>query len=195
MTAKRRLVRAEPATAEARVLQPTVWLTYPFAPEWFHDALHEARTGHDHHSRRREILFAVCFAESYLYEWVRDGPLSGRFDELRDYFPVDDRRGVYDRWKEVLKKLRDNKLIEKLPNVGGLHGVRWKRLLRYRNGLVHALASRPQTTARPNEMMPVPPKAELDGLDAGWAVRVVIKRMRLLHDAVGTPPPTWLVDP
>ena len=197
MAARRRdvTIRPEPARAEARVPEPTLWLTYSFAPEWFHDALREAQTGHDHHSRRREILFAVCFIESYLFEWVRDGPLRGRFDELRDYFPIDDRRGIYDRWRQVLKALRDNGLINRLPNVGGPHGVQWKRLLLYRNGLMHARASRPQTTARPNERMPVPSKTDLDRLAAGWALRIVIDRVRHLHEAVNTPVPEWLVDP
>ncbi len=43
---------------------PTIWLTYRFAPEWFEDAIHEAQNGKDHHARRREIIFAVCAAES-----------------------------------------------------------------------------------------------------------------------------------
>lgn len=47
---------------------PTIWLSYCFAPEWFADALNEAKTGRDHNTRRREIIFAVCCAESYLVE-------------------------------------------------------------------------------------------------------------------------------
>jgi hypothetical protein len=41
----------------------------------------------------------------------------------------------------------------------------------------------------------VPSKTVLDQLSAGWAVRVVVTLVRRLHDAVGTPPPTWLVEP
>jgi hypothetical protein len=198
MAARRRdvVIRAEPAHAEARVLQPTIWLAYSFAPEWFRDALCEAQTGHDHHSRRREILFAVCFAESYLFEWVRDEVLKGDYDGLLEYFPVPHkRRGVRRRWKEVLKQLLENGKIGKEPDLGGRHEQEWKRLVDYRDGLVHARASRPQTTARPNERMPVPSKTDLDRLAAGWAVRVVIERVRLLHEAVNTPVPEWLVEP
>lgn len=44
---------------------PTLWQTYRYAPEWFADAVEESgREGHQ--ARRREILFAVCAAESYL---------------------------------------------------------------------------------------------------------------------------------
>lgn len=195
MTAKRGvIIRPEPAVAVARAPEPTVWQTYSFAPEWFADALGEARTG-GHDSRRREILFSVCFAESYLFEWVRDVPLSYKFDDLVDYFPVRDRRSLSDRWKEVPKQLLKNGLITQVPVLGGAHGQEWQRLLDYRHGLVHALASRPQTTARPKERMPVPSKTELDRLPAGWAVRVVIERVRRLHDAAGRPLPEWLVEP
>jgi hypothetical protein len=198
MAARRRdvVIRPEPARAEARALEPTVWLTYSFAPEWFHDALHEAQAGHDHHSRRREILFAVCFAESYLFEWVRDDVLKRHYDGLLEYFPVPPkRRGVTQRWNEILKQLVENGKIRKAPDLGGRHGQEWRRLVDYRDGLVHARASRPQTTARPNDTMPVPSKTDLDRLDAGWALRIVTDRVRRLHKAVNTPVPEWLVNP
>ena len=38
----------------------TIWITASFAPEWFDDALREARAGAGHGQRRREILFSVC---------------------------------------------------------------------------------------------------------------------------------------
>ena len=66
---------------------PTIWQTYSFAPEWFADALHEAGQTGNHHARRREIIFAVCFAESYLVEWVRDEVLNRDFNLLNQYFP------------------------------------------------------------------------------------------------------------
>jgi len=190
------VVHAVTARADARALTPTVWLTYSFAPEWFHDALREAQTGHDHDSRRREILFAVCFAESYLFECVRDEVLKRDYDGLLEYFPVPHKgRGVRRRWKEVLKQLLENGKIREAPDLGGRHEQEWKRLVDYRDGLVHARASRPQTTARPNERMPVPSKTDLDRLAAGWALRIVIDRVRRLHEAVNTPVPEWLVDP
>jgi hypothetical protein len=66
------IIAPEAATVVSSVGIPTVWLSYSFAAEWFNDALTEARAGKDHHARRREILFAVCCAESYLVEWIRD---------------------------------------------------------------------------------------------------------------------------
>ena len=67
----------------------TVWLTYNWAPEWLADAHMAAQTttvAEDRkHSRRREILFAACFAESYLFEWVRDEVLDRDFEALERF--------------------------------------------------------------------------------------------------------------
>ena len=56
-----------------------LWATASFARAWFSDALEEAGVVNDSDARRREIVFAVCFAESYLLEWVRDVVLSRDF--------------------------------------------------------------------------------------------------------------------
>jgi hypothetical protein len=58
-----------------------LWLAASFASSWFRDALVEAqRSKGDIDARRRGILFAVCFVESYLLEWTRDlvGPVISR---------------------------------------------------------------------------------------------------------------------
>src|SRR5919112_3743691 len=78
--------------SEESIGELTVWLTYSFAPEWFEDALNEAKRGADHNARRREIVFAVCCAESYLFEWVRDEIIGKSNMErlmkyLNKYFP------------------------------------------------------------------------------------------------------------
>jgi hypothetical protein len=84
-------IKLEAASMTVSGGTPTIWLTYPFAKEWFEDALHEAKTGIDHNARRREIVFAVCFAESYLFEWVRDQVLDRKdrqklVTDLNQYF-------------------------------------------------------------------------------------------------------------
>lgn len=198
MTAKRGVtIRPKPVVAEAHALQPEVLLWYSFAPEWFHDALQEAQTGHDHGSRRREILFAVCFAESYLFEWVRDKVLNRDRKRLNKYFPPKPKRwrGVDEKWKAIPKELHEDGLIERVPDLGGPHGENWNQLIKYRDGLVHARTSRPESASLPEEEMPVPSKTDLKALDAGWAVGIAIERVRLLHDAVRTRSPEWLVDP
>src|SRR5688572_8593570 len=83
----------DPVDMVVTVHDPTVWITSSFAPAWFQDALREARMGTDHTARRSEIVFAVCFAESYLVEWVRDAVLKGRMEQLSTYFPPGEQIG------------------------------------------------------------------------------------------------------
>jgi len=174
---------------------PTIWLTYSFAPEWLNDALCEARTGRGHDARRREIVFAVCFAESYLVEWVRDQVLNQDLGRLSEFFPPGERRGVAEKWKDVPKALLDASLIKAVPDLGQLYWREWLKLVDMRNGLVHAKASRPHTGSQKSGDGPYPPKGDLDKLEPGWAARVVVKLVRELHSAVGIPTPVWLAEP
>jgi putative transcriptional regulator len=189
------IVSPAPAIARISAISPTVWLTYSFAPEWFADALREAQTGQDHHARRREIVFAVCCAESYLLEWVRDEVLKRDFQGLNRYFIPGKWQSVVDKWRDIPKQLCDDGLIPAIPNLGEPYWEDWRKLVADRNGLVHARASRPESDSQSNDRNPLPSRSDLDQLPAGWAVRVVVTLVRRLHDAVGTSPPTWLVDP
>lgn len=181
-------------SAEA-VGTPTVWLSYSFAPGWFYDALNEATTGKDHHARRREIVFAVCFAESYLVEWVRDEVLQRDFKELNQFFPPGKRRGVTEKWKEVPKSLHDVGLIKAAPDLSQRYWKEWLDLVDMRNGLIHARASRPETDSQPSGQEPLPSKGDLDTLCAGWAISVVITLVEELHKQIGTKVPDWLKKP
>ena len=87
-----------PNTAALNIIGQSVqlWLHATYAPAWFQDAQREsALPGID--ARRREILFAVCFVESYLLEWTRDEPLKREFKALDDYLPPGDKRGIIER--------------------------------------------------------------------------------------------------
>src|SRR5215207_10424708 len=88
----------------------TIWLSSSFARPWYEDALREGGsptgTGDDiRGARRREVLFAVIFSETYLVEWVRDEALGRDFTKLDSYFPARPHRGVTQKWKEVPKLL------------------------------------------------------------------------------------------
>jgi hypothetical protein len=72
--------------ADSGVPSPKLWTSSSWARDWFEDALSAAKEA-GRHARRRETLFAVCCAESYLFEWVRDEVLKGKYDELAKYFP------------------------------------------------------------------------------------------------------------
>jgi hypothetical protein len=194
--AKVRLARRDavltPATAKAGVPQPTVWATIRYAGSWYRDAEQTKMPGRD--ARRREILFSVCCAESYIYEWVVE-VISPEYHRITDYFPEDDRRGVRDRWREVPKQLHQEGLTTGTPNLGGPHGKDWVRLIDLRDGLVHAKASRSMGNRVPEGLAPFPSPSDLDALDPGWAAGVVAERISLLHGALGTDPPDWLSTP
>ncbi len=176
----------------------TIWKMYPFAQEWFEDAVRESRKpGWDHNARRREIVFAVCFAESYLYEWVHNEVLDSRdygdlLITLKKLFPSDDKRPILDRWKQVTKELREDNFIPDAPNFGQSYWEEFRDLVKWRNGLVHARSSRPETPIQPEEEKPFPSKDDLDRLPAGWATRVVVTLVKRLHSAAETSPPDWL---
>lgn len=170
----------------------TVWLSYNFAPEWFKDALFEANIPNDHNARRREILFAVCFAESYLVEWVRDTVLNHDFQRLNQYFPPGQVTSGTEKWKRVLKLLHKDGLIPGMPDISLPYWEDFSGLVKMRNGLVHARASRPETNELPEKEKPLPSKGELDKLEAGWAVKVIVELVGQLHKATGTPMPDWI---
>ncbi len=114
---------------------PEVWVHSSFARHWFEDALREARTGTDYNARRREIVFAVCFIESYLFEWVRDEALKRDFKRLRDYLPATDKRGIRERWKEVIKQLGKDGLLPATPDFGLPYWEDFQTLVKFRDGL------------------------------------------------------------
>jgi len=178
----------------------TIWLSYSFAKEWFEDALHEAQTGTDHNARRREIVFAVCFAESYLFEWIRDQVLDRNdfqklVTDLNKYFPPGKWQPVTVKWKLIPKSLLKDELIPATPDLSQSYWEHFTKLVTMRHGLVHARSSRPETTQIQEKEKPLPSKEDLDNLPAGWATEVVVTLVKELHKAVGTSEPDWLVTP
>jgi hypothetical protein len=186
-------VSPEPVSVVASVLHPTVWISENFAQDWFADAKNEAKTGKDYNSRRREILFATCFLESYVFEWTRQ---IVQIENINDYFPPTHRsseglryrRSLKKKWKEVPKELYDDGKISANPQ---LDLSKLGTLLRYRHGLVHAAASRPATDAQPKETKPFPPKKALKQLKPGWALAIAIDLVQQLHKALNSAPPEY----
>lgn len=178
------VVHAGIATVELTALPGTVWLTYAFARDWYKDALREAREGRDHHARRREILFAVCAAESYLVEWTITEALKRNFKRQNEYFPIATaqqrygafrryfrrlgfaliNRGVprenlfraplHRRWKNIPKRLYRTGEIAGVPDFGDQDWQQFRLLLTRRHGLVHASGSRAHTTDVPEHAEP-----------------------------------------
>jgi hypothetical protein len=121
-----------------RVPEPSLWLSENYAPFWFADALHEARNGTDHHATRREIIFVTCFLESFIFEWARTKLRN--LEDLNTHFPPRKRRKLNYKWKLIPIDLYNN---GELPSKPQLDLTRLNTLVDYRNGLVHARASRP----------------------------------------------------
>jgi hypothetical protein len=184
-----------PGVLRASGVAPDVWLSATFAPLWFSDGQREAALdGAD--ARRREIVFAVCFAESYLLEWVRDEALRRQFRDLDKYFRPDARRGVIQKWKDVTTQLESDQVVPVRPDYG--QSAAWRdftKLVGYRDGLVHARASRPKTGDTSEAATPAPTIHVLENMERGWPTGVVIALVTELHAAVGTAPPAWLRNP
>lgn len=171
---------------------PTVWLTANFARDWFNDAINEAKAGPGVSHRRREIIFSVAFAESYLLEWVRDVVLKHDFQRINKYFPPGYRRGVTEKWKEIPDRLRNDGLLRAVPDLSKQFWFEWTNLVNYRDGLIHARASRPLTDSLPAEEKPVPDGRTLADMQPGWAISVVVAMIRAFHSASGFTSPEWM---
>ncbi len=171
---------------------PTVWITANLARSWFNDAINEARAGSRQNERRREIVFSVAFAESYLLEWVRDSILKSDFEKLKLYFPPDRRRGVKEKWKEIPKKLKQDGLLLETPDLSGRFWFDWTTLVEYRDGLLHARASRPLTSGQPKYEKPVPDGVTLSQIEPGWPIRVTVTMIEEFHREAKIVVPDWL---
>ena len=151
---------------------------------------------HGRDARRREILLAACFAETYLFEWVRDevlqhkiGPGPDHHKNLLKYFPVGKKRGAYDKWREIPRQLADDGYILGCPDLGNCPWwIDFCTLLNYRDGLIHASASRPEVSSIPcpnPQAAPVPNLGVLEDMSPGWPLGVVVTLVREFNSAAG----------
>ena len=148
--------------------------------------------------RAKEILFAITFAEAFIFEWVRDLdaiPLHRRFEVLDEAFPPGDRRSADERWKEVPRLLVEKGYIPRVPSWSDAPHYRdgWKALLAWRHWLVHAGASRPDVFVD-GEPEGEPRLREFGKLPRGWALSVVAEHVWRLTEAAGTTLPTSMSD-
>lgn len=168
----------------------TIWGSANYAKDWFDDACAQASAGLGADYRRREILFSVCFLESYLFEWVRSIDIGS----IEKYFPTDSNNPKYFRklkkkWKEIPEELFVDGLISAKP---ALDLSSFGQLIRARNGLSHAEASRPYHSDVPESKLPYPERTELEKMKPGWAVEISVNLVRELHVGSGTKAPGYL---
>jgi len=115
---------------------------------------------------RREIIFAVAFAESYLFEWLRDDIFKGNYNKLLTYCNFYLFRKIHspkEKWKEIPKKLYKDGLIPNIPKIENIKQEwdEFDKVIKYRNGLSHGASSIPQNLSQPTEESTVPPLGEL----------------------------------
>lgn len=165
------------------------------AKEWLADTLKEAdrETADTIGSIRREIVFAVSFAESYIFEWARD--VAGSTQVLQYFNHNEPFETVKQRWQRVPVRLHQAELIktESKPTINwGTMG----EVTQYRNGLVHGVASIPSglKSEKPEPPKPTPTLADLSRRGQGWALSAVLNVAGQLHRQTDTPPPQYLKD-
>jgi len=158
------------------------------------DALNEIEIEDGQNSRRREILFAVCFSESYIIEWVRDEIFAGNIKGFVEKFASGRKfGGAYQIWTVILEKLKKEKLIpETVDLTAEPCWTEFRNLRYYRNELVHGAASLPEGNTLNYGKERLLPPSELSKLKPCWAIGVTIELVKCLHKAVGTSPPEWL---
>jgi hypothetical protein len=172
-----------------------LWISENFSAAWFNDALKESKIINDQNARRREIIFAVCFSETYLFEWTRN--IVG-VRNILNYFPVTQKqdkkrhkRSLLRSWQEIPQELFNDTMIQSNPKIN-LREL--NKLINYRNGFIHAHASRPITENLPEEEKPCPTKAEVEGLPSGWALKMVVDIIKDLHQELNSAAPYFILD-
>jgi len=187
-------ILATPIILSAKI-SAELWSHQTFAPEWFKDALYEAQNSNGYNSIRREIIFAVAFAESYLFEWLRDDIFKGNYNKLLTYcYLFREIRSLKEKWKEIPKKLYNDKLIVNIPKIENIKQEwdEFDKVIKYRNGLSHGTSSIPQNLSLPTGESTVPPLGELHKISPGWAIKTITGVIKQFHKAASMPTPEWL---
>lgn len=175
----------------------TLWVYGRWAKGWYVDTQNEAKCDDSNpkirdDAKRREIVNAICFLESYLYEWVRDEVLKGEVSQLSRYF--DRESNLAKRWKKVTQNLLDDGKIERRQSFTEVVWQEFNLVYDLRHWLCHGVASKP---LRSDEIVSAQKRESGSNPDAkcrdvfknraknGWALGVVTKLVEELHFAAG----------
>ena len=188
-------IHAQTVTSSIELL-----ITSSFAQDWLDDALMEAKKENSLANKRREFIYAVCFAESYIFEWVRDNIFSDRLYDLIDFFTHRVTKngiffkGVKAKWKTTIEQLYQDGKIRTENFVDEKQNSVWKDfcdLLDLRNSIIHSNLSIPQRTSEAELIKNLRTKNDLDRRVVGWATGVVINLVKRFHEETRTKPFDW----
>jgi len=167
---------------------PTIVVSQPLARDWYDDARREAGDS-SIEARRREILFAVCLAECYLVDWVRDHVANADSATMQRYMGAGDM--VRRRWTETPERLAAAGLIRAVPSIDAELRERWDALLTFRNALAHGRTSWPWEVGRLSTISALT-LLDLERMGPGAALEVVLRLIRAFHTAGGVALPEWI---
>jgi hypothetical protein len=92
----------------------------------------------------------------------------------------------------VTKQLHADGKIAAVPSWEGHEWRDFVELVHYRDGLVHARSSRPETAGLSKGELPFPTVAQLASCMPGWATTTLVRLIEHVHQAISTAAPTWL---
>lgn len=184
---------ADSAESYSEVSTPILSTATNYAGDWYADARGEVSDSANKNNKRREIVFSVFFLESYLYEWVR----SQRPDFLTSFFDNNAKtldgkhslRGLKYKWQYIPSAIaRELKLATDFEL--DLHEL--ESLIKFRDGFVHAKASRIYNDNTEEKNLPVPSQEELENtIQSGWAVTTAKNLVISLHQKIDSDPPGY----
>ena len=187
-------LEADDVEIYSEVSAPTLSVAANYAEDWYADALAEVNDSENKKNKRREIVFAVCFLESYIYEWVRNygtNYLAKYFTDTAKNFDGEFyTNGLKNKWKYIPPEIA-NELGEAKDIKLDLSGL--GRLIKLRNGFIHAKASKLYNSSTKKKDQPVPTQEELDNnINSGWAVSVAENLVISLHEKMNSDAPIYL---
>lgn len=168
----------------------TAWQVQSLAPAWFEDAVEQSRLD-GVAARRREIAFSVAAAECFLFEVVRDRLMGSDRALLEELFPVGNYSNVREKWKNVAARLFERGVATRRHEFGDAAWSSFHRLVDFRNGLMHARASRPVTGDTPENAKPMPSPEEMQTLEPGWPSATAAKLIQEFSITLGVAKPEW----
>lgn len=188
------IIKATSIVSQEKIGAPQFWHTASFGQAWLKDTYLESKVdGLDH--RRKEVICAVCFLETFLFEWVRDEILKKDYKALDTFFPPGRAMGISGKCNRVFRDLLKENKIKEIPNWGTAPWANFKRLVAIRDALIHAAVSRPFQDDDSATEEKLPEVSNFIGLEAGWALNVVTTLAVEFYKAAHMDVAPWLVNP